>query len=36
MAKIVDGTLVIDNAVIDSANERISAGYSVPAAAQLQ
>ncbi len=28
--------LVIDNAVIDAANERISAGYSVPAAAQLQ
>ena len=28
--------LVIDNAVIDAANERISAGYSVPAPAQLQ
>lgn len=28
--------LVIDNAVIDSANERISAGYSVPAPAQLR
>ncbi len=28
--------MVIDNAVIDAANERISAGYSVPAPAQLQ
>ena len=28
--------LVIDNAVIDAANERISAGYSVPASARLK